>query len=97
MILDHYETFFETEAVSNPVLDVDAHGDDMLLAYFERALDETLRESMEGSLIFEQPGLNVPVEEEKSILAEYAEPHDDILDDSVFAPAAIPILLVACP
>ena len=52
---------------------------------------------MEGSLIFEQPGLNVPMEEDKSILAEYAKPYDDVLDDSVFAPAAIPILLVACP
>ena len=27
-------------------------------------------------------------------MAEYAEPHDDILDDSVFAPAAIPILYI---
>ena len=45
----------------------------------------------------EQPGLNVPEEEENSILAEYAELNDDVLDDSVFAPGAIPILLVATP
>ena len=33
----------------------------------------------------EQPGLNVPEEEENSILSEYAELNDDVLDDSVFS------------